>query len=270
VARISGTQFAVLASAISIANAAVLCQRLQETLDSQPFRHGNITIPITLSMGIASLSQDRRDNFEELLKLAQQRLCHAQSEGGDRACSSILSGTSEIEEVMVPDVEPQADSLPSLSGSLTESVSVEPTQAVDPEANTSQESEFHLDFIGMETPEIEVPSVGAVPVLDQKLEIEEVFVSDDPQTSTEFSIEEPGGQVGEYMPDETTTVLLESEQSPSDDPLSIDNALKMIASGKADLLAPHLEALLQKIRPLMDLSVEVRPNNSGQQVDARV
>lgn len=265
VARISGTQFAVLASAISIDKAAVICQRLQETLDSQPYRHGKITIPVTVSMGIASLMQDRRDNFLELLMLAQQRLCHAQSEGGDRVCSSILSGSSEIEEVVVPSLETQA-----------EADSVDSLQDAVPEVMANHDSGFNLDIIGMDTTEADMSLVGDSAELDLQLEADEVPVSADLQAISELSIEDLDSPAVEYMPDlslaedaadspavdlslnETTTLLIEPEQSLSTDSLSIDRALQLIETGKVELVAPNLEALLKRIKPLMDLSKEVR------------
>jgi len=289
VARIGGTQFAILASATSIANAAALCQRLRETLANQPYRHGNITIPITLSMGMASLSQDRRDNFEELLKLAQQRLCHAQSEGGDRVCSSILSGMQEIEEVLAPAIEQQTDSLPSLLEplleSLTESVSVDPSVAAEPEEMTSQEPEFTLDFLGMETAEVEVPAEASLSVLDQETEAEAEPAPVDTLTATELAFEVPVSQTAEHMPDVNdaadpvgqhvagviadapVTMAMETVPMPSSDPLSIDKALHLIAQGKADVLVPYLDALLQKVRPLMDLSTQVRRNKLDQHTE---
>jgi len=54
---------------------------------------------------------------------------------------------------------------------------------------------------------------------------------------------------------------------PSNDVLSIDKALHLIAQGKADILAPYLDALLQKVRPLMDFSTQVRRNKTGQHAD---
>jgi hypothetical protein len=54
---------------------------------------------------------------------------------------------------------------------------------------------------------------------------------------------------------------------PSNDPLSIDKALHLIAQGKADQLAPYLDALLQKVRPLMDFSAHVRRNKPGQHAE---
>ncbi len=289
VARIGGTQFAILASATSIVNAAVLCQRLQETLANQPYRHGNMTIPITLSMGMASLTQDRRDNFEELLKLAQQRLCHAQSEGGDRVCSSIMSDMQEIEEVLAPAIEQQADNLPSwqepLLESLTEPVSVDPSVATAPEEMTSLGSDFTLDFIGMETSEVEFPVEASFSLLDQEMEVEAEPAPVDTVIATELTFEEPVSQTAEHMPDlndvadpagqhvacgipdAPATMVTETAPMSSGDPLSIDKALHLIALGKADVLAPYLDALLQKVRPLMDFSMQVRRKKPDQHAE---
>jgi diguanylate cyclase (GGDEF)-like protein len=291
VARTGGTQFAVLASATSIANAAVFCKRLQETLASQPYRHGNTTIPITLSIGMASLSQDRLENFEVLQKLAQQRLCHAQSEGGDRVCSSILSDMSEIEEVLVPSVEPQGDSKLSLLDPLPESASDETSVAVEFEEMTSEEAGFTLDIIGMEAPDVELFPGASLSDLDQKVELEIEVEAElamvDTLMTTELTIEEPVDQAVECMPDVDdvagsgsvdqlvadvtadvpATVVMEPAPMPSNDPLSIDKALHLISQGKADLLAPYLDALIQKVRPLMDFSIQVRRNKPEQHAD---
>ena len=138
-ARIGGTEFAILASATAPTDATVLCQRLKDAVKNQPYRHGNLTIPITLSMGMASLVQDRQTSIEGLLKLAQQRLCHAQSEGGDRMCSSILGEAPAVEEVQVAAVESQMDSLPSLPETVLESVPVDMLTVTELEGLLRQE-----------------------------------------------------------------------------------------------------------------------------------
>jgi diguanylate cyclase (GGDEF)-like protein len=232
VARIGGAQFAVLASATSLANATTLCQRLQETVASQPYRHGNLTIPITLSMGMASLLQDRRDNIEELLKLAQQRLCHAQSEGGDRVCSSLLSDLHAIEEVPAPSVERQADSLPSLPEPAAESATID-TLAV-------------MELAGIEGPDSQ--PIECAPDLNDETGAVHQFAA--PVT-----------------PDTSATMVTEPALMYSSDLLSIDKALHLLAQGRADLLVPYLDALMQKVQPLMDFSMQVRHNNPGQHAD---
>jgi two-component system cell cycle response regulator len=109
VARLSGTEFAILANGTSIADAARLCERIQDDLASQPFGHEQGTIPLTLSMGLASLAQDRRETADSLLALARQRLGRARSEGGNRFCISVLGGkTPEVEEIIIAPMSPEA------------------------------------------------------------------------------------------------------------------------------------------------------------------
>jgi len=110
VARLSGTEFAILANGTSIADAARLCERIREAVTRQPFSQGGVTIPLTLSMGLASLVQDRRETAESLLALAKQRLGHARSEGGDRVCASVLGEKiPEVEEIVLSPMQAEAD-----------------------------------------------------------------------------------------------------------------------------------------------------------------
>jgi len=102
VARLSGTEFAILANGTTIADAARLCERIRDDLSGQSFGHEGGTIPLTLSMGLASLAQDRRETTDSLLALARQRLGHARSEGGNRLCISVLGErTPEVEEIVL-------------------------------------------------------------------------------------------------------------------------------------------------------------------------
>jgi hypothetical protein len=55
-------------------------------------------------------------------------------------------------------------------------------------------------------------------------------------------------------------------QAPTN-PLSVDDALDLLAQGQVDLLAPQLDALMQKLQPLLDFFSQVRHNNAGQHSD---
>ncbi|MEK7758428.1 MAG: hypothetical protein AAB304_02320, partial [Pseudomonadota bacterium] len=88
-----------------------------------------------------------------------------------------------------------------------------------------------------------------------------------PSAATE--LEEKTSQESEFTLDIIGMEAMEVEL-PADasfDPLSIDMALHLIAQGKAELLSPYLDALLQRVRPLLDFSSQVRRNNSGQHAD---
>lgn len=280
VARVGGSQFAILANASDIEVASALCQRLQETVARQPYRHAGVPIPITLSMGIASLAQDRRENIEEMLKLTQQRLIHAQSEGGDRLCSSILSGMQEIEEVLIPPVEPPADSLSLLPEPAAEPVFVDPLMVAELEEIASPGADWTLDLPGVTDPVVEViadlplPAPEPEPATADLLAVTELTglewtdsqaIEPVPEVSCETD-DAPELAVPE-IPDTCVTTATEPVPMPSSDPLSIDKALHLLAQGRADLLTPFLDALMQKIKPLLDLSAQVRRTSSGQQAD---
>ncbi len=278
VARVAGAQFAILANAAGIEAATMLCKRLQEAVARQPYRHGSQSIPITLSMGMASLVQDRRENIEELHKLAQQRLNHAQSEGGDRVCSSILAETQTIEEVVAPAVESPTDSLPSLSD-LAAAPAIGSMTVTNPEEMVGQEAEGALDFIETTPPVAEPGEDFSLSDLDLVME----STTADTLVSTELAgLEELSGQSAECMPDmnnemgvvplaavpatpdASVSMVTEPSPPPLGDLLSVDKALHLLAEGRADLLAPFLDALMQKVKPLMDYSAYVRRNNTGQ------
>jgi len=101
VARVSGAEFAIVATATSLGDAAALCERVRDAVGSQPFSYGDTRIAVTMSMGLASLTSDRRDTIESLLKLANQRLNRARSEGGNRICASVMgeAAAAAVEEV---------------------------------------------------------------------------------------------------------------------------------------------------------------------------
>ena len=255
VARVGGAQFAILANATNIDAATKLCQRLQEAVANQPYRHGKLTIPIVLSMGLASLVQDRRENIDDLLKLAHQRLCHAQSEGGDRVCSTILPDM-QVEEAIALPVESPDDILPSLE---------EP--AADP-ALTHTVTEFGLidgvvelsvealpdifPSLPESVPETTYPDTLTVPELEEILSQEVLGQPAQGDKNAVFDMENASATAPEFVP-----------MSPSD-PLSIDNALHMLALGRIDTLAPLLDALLHRVQPLLDYAVQVQIHQAGQ------
>jgi two-component system cell cycle response regulator len=74
VACLGGPEFGILAMATDMAGALVVCDRLRETLVARPFNDDNITIPITLSIGVATLGADHAQSMDELLTVAQERL----------------------------------------------------------------------------------------------------------------------------------------------------------------------------------------------------
>jgi len=139
VARVSGAEFAILASMTNLADAEALCGRVRDAVAIQPFRHGDADITVTMSMGLASLTSDRRDTIESLLKLANQRLNRARSDGGNRVCVSVMgeSAVAAVEEVTLAPPESVALVQPEPDESLAPPLEVEATDIVFEAVNTA-------------------------------------------------------------------------------------------------------------------------------------
>lgn len=102
VARIAGSAFAVLTPLTTRADALQLADRLRVTIASQAFSYGENDVTVTASIGLASVCADRRQDLEQLLRLADERLLHARSEGGNRVCASVLGDElADLEEVVL-------------------------------------------------------------------------------------------------------------------------------------------------------------------------
>ncbi|HEX9626004.1 MAG TPA: diguanylate cyclase [Acidiferrobacterales bacterium] len=100
VARIGGAEFAILAPVTDRAEADVLCQRILAALRAQPFAQGAFAIPITVSLGLASLPDDDAEDIEGLIAIAERRLRYAKADGGDRvATEDRQSAAAALEEV---------------------------------------------------------------------------------------------------------------------------------------------------------------------------
>ncbi|UCH53559.1 MAG: diguanylate cyclase [Pseudomonadota bacterium] len=106
-AHIAPAQFAVIAPASDRVHAAVLCERLRTAVAAQPFAQDGISIPVTISLGLATLGRDPGDTIEEMLKLADQRLTLAKADGGNRLGVIYQDEMPEPEEAVMeePDIE---------------------------------------------------------------------------------------------------------------------------------------------------------------------
>jgi diguanylate cyclase (GGDEF)-like protein len=101
IARIGGAEFAMVLPSTGRSEAIALCDGLRTAIAKNPFKQGKASITITVSIGIATMSMDQRQLVEELLKLAEQRLSHAKSQGGDRVSVTDLSETMAGAEELV-------------------------------------------------------------------------------------------------------------------------------------------------------------------------
>jgi len=152
VSRVSGAEFAILATNIGMEQARLVSERIVAAVQSQPFLHGHNSISVTVSVGVASLGADRSETIEALYSVANQRLCHATSEGGNRVCTSVMDELpSPVEEFtllsMDDAVKPEAES--SIEIQAETEASLTSTSAANP---ASPEDDF------VELPELPIPA----------------------------------------------------------------------------------------------------------------
>lgn len=110
VGRLRGTEFAILAPGTDRTQAVALCEAVLRTMAKRPYKHAGTSLGLTASMGLVTLSLDRRDTFDGLLQLAEQRLNRARAEGGNQVSVSVIGETlPQAEELILaaPALEPE-------------------------------------------------------------------------------------------------------------------------------------------------------------------
>jgi diguanylate cyclase (GGDEF)-like protein len=107
VARVGGGEFAIIAPSSGRMEAAVLCERVRTAVTAEPFKHENLSIPLTASLGLSTLGRDPGETIEELLTLAEQRMTLAKAAGGNRLGISYQEEAPKPEEAVIeqPDLE---------------------------------------------------------------------------------------------------------------------------------------------------------------------
>lgn len=106
-ARIGGGEFAILTPSSGRMEAAVLCERMRTAVIAGPFKNESVSLPLTISLGLATLGRDPGDTIEELLALSEQRLTLAKAAGGNRLGISYQEEAPKLEETVIeqPDFE---------------------------------------------------------------------------------------------------------------------------------------------------------------------
>lgn len=84
VARLGEGMFGVLAPGAGRLDVAVLCERIRSTVSRAPFTGGTQSLPVTVSLGIATLGRDTGDHIGALLVISEKRLILAKADGGNR------------------------------------------------------------------------------------------------------------------------------------------------------------------------------------------
>lgn len=88
VARFGGEEFAVLLPDTNRLGAAVLGERIRVAIEREPINVDGRRIPVTISIGIATLAAEDVETIDQILKIADQRLYLAKNGGRNRICVS--------------------------------------------------------------------------------------------------------------------------------------------------------------------------------------
>ncbi len=83
-ARYGGEEFAVLARGTSLAKAALLAERIRARVEETDFSFEGVSIPVTISVGVAGLPETRCDDAQQLVAGADTALYDSKRGGRNR------------------------------------------------------------------------------------------------------------------------------------------------------------------------------------------
>jgi two-component system, cell cycle response regulator len=85
-ARYGGEEFAIVLPEIDEANCLPFAEKIRQIVERTEFKFENVRIPVTISMGIASVEGDVTDT-QTIIKRADERLYEAKASGRNRVCA---------------------------------------------------------------------------------------------------------------------------------------------------------------------------------------
>jgi len=85
-ARYGGEEFCLIAMAMELADAVMLAERLRQKVAQADFFHGVHRLKVTVSIGVSAWLPEIRENFEELVRRADEALYRAKEQGRNRVC----------------------------------------------------------------------------------------------------------------------------------------------------------------------------------------
>ncbi len=97
VCRIGGEEFVVFCPGATAEMASKGAERLRAAVEANQVAHGNATLSVTISAGVAERGSDT-PNFDDLLKRADQALYEAKDTGRNRVCVAVARRTSAAQD----------------------------------------------------------------------------------------------------------------------------------------------------------------------------
>jgi diguanylate cyclase (GGDEF)-like protein len=83
-ARYGGEEFMLIATPMERDGAVALGERMRALVEGHPFAHEGRSIAVTVSIGVSSWHPSLKDNFEEIIRMADDALYGAKEEGRNR------------------------------------------------------------------------------------------------------------------------------------------------------------------------------------------
>jgi diguanylate cyclase (GGDEF)-like protein len=83
-ARYGGEEFAVLCRGVPLPSAGILGERLRQIIETTPFEHEGIRMPVTVSIGIAAYPELPIENAHQFIASADEALYEAKRSGRNR------------------------------------------------------------------------------------------------------------------------------------------------------------------------------------------
>lgn len=85
-ARFGGEEFALLLPEVDPKGAIIMAEKARRLVETQKFHFDNQAIPVTISVGLSTLSATQKDGAE-LIRAADQKLYEAKNAGRNRVCA---------------------------------------------------------------------------------------------------------------------------------------------------------------------------------------
>lgn len=129
ITRLNDSRFAVTLTRSGRLEAAVLGNRIRTLITTADFTYKEYATPVTASLSMVCVGRDPVQNVEEILALADKRIAHARSIGGNRMISSdtpeaaVEQGVTELLasiDAMLQQATPQDDQLKPYLASLAQ------------------------------------------------------------------------------------------------------------------------------------------------------
>ena len=86
-ARFGGEEFSLILREQSAGEAALVCERIRQSIESREFLHNGTTISLTISIGVATLESDNYSSWNAFVQAADDALYRAKREGRNRVVS---------------------------------------------------------------------------------------------------------------------------------------------------------------------------------------